>query len=560
MKLLDKIKGFGVIHTKCRDFNTYIQYIDHPIVLKINVRSFKEQKRGEIIGFKAYDGSKFETGDNIDDLEMYFKSIIDHYELKKIKDNTKQSIIIWTDIIEKIEGFFAKYITSRLGKHYIEIMNFIEFRSIKPWDSEVIDLDLDKWYKTINSLYRSIFIPNKYFYLTPNQIVRKELQKKIPKDINMKLKSIFPENYASWKIMRKSLYAGMAVCKYPGLTINQPIIGIDINSAYIFSMLCMKHPMSNRIIVNKDEWKNYLNQNKYISIGTYEITFINEDLTSACYKDIHHMSPSYGKQTRIYVMTSIDLAIFKKINKVKSITCKSLEIYELDYLPEYVRDTLIEYYIKKCKAPKDSEERRVAKIKLNGIPGDASRRCDTLLDYNHIKDTFTLLPQWGITTNAYCKQILYGLASKLDGWLYSNTDSIYCLDTVENREKILNYNNMIESFTLALCQEYNYDFESLRNLGKFEIDEVCTKFKAFAVNEYIYTTVKGKFVIKAAGHDKKNQILDESLYDKREIPLGAFLIPRAVPQNNTYFEYYLRGEFLDLSIHLGQFVEALLDR
>lgn len=557
MKLLDKIKGYGIVHTKCRDFNTYIDYIDKPIMLHIRVKSFKEQKYGIITGFEAYDGDHFEYGDDKDDLGNYFNHLIQKYDLKRIKDNTKRSIIIWTDVIEKIEGFFASYITARLGKHYIEIMNFIEFRSIKPWDSEVIYNNMVYWYDVINSLYRSIFIPDKYFYITPNQIVRKELEKSLDKDTKQKLDKIFPKNYTDWKIMRKSLYAGLAVCNYPGLTVDQPVIGIDINSAYIYAMLCMQHPMSPAIKVNKDDWEDYLYSIDHISIGTYEITFVNEQPTSACYKDITHMSPAFGKQTRTYVMNSIDLNIFRDLNKILSIECKSLEVYEIHYLPKYVADILVEYYIKKCKAPKDSEERRVAKIKLNGIPGDASRRCDTLNEFKHLRESYSLLPQWGITTNSYCKKFLLGMANSLDGWLYSNTDSIYCLDTSQNRRKIKEYNVYIEQFTKAMCDHYGYNFEDLKDLGKFEIDSVCTRFKAFAINEYIYTTTEGKFVVKAAGHDKRNQTLDESLYDKAKIPLGAFLIPRAMPKENTYFEYYLRGEFLDLSMKLSQLHEAI---
>ena len=558
MKLLDKIKGYGIVHTKCRDFNTYIDYIDKPIALHIKVKSFKEQKYGIITGFEAYDGDHFEYGDDKDDLCNYFNHLIEKYDLKRIKDNTKKSIIIWTDVIEKIEGFFASYITSRLGKHYIEIMNFIEFRSIKPWDSEVIYDNMVYWYDTINSLYRSIFIPDRYFYITPNQIVRKELKSKMPKD--SEIKELFPSNYTEWRIMRKSLYSGLAVCHYPGLTVDQPVIGIDINSAYIYSMLCMQHPMSKRKLVDPDTWRNYLCSDKYISIGTYQITFVNENLTSSCYKDIKHMSPEYGRQTRRYIMDNIDLRIFINLNKIKDIKCLNLSIYETNYLPKYVTDILVEYYIKKCKAPKGSEERRVAKIKLNGIPGDASRRCDNINEYMNLKENFTLLPQWGITTNSYCKEILYGLASKLDGWLYSNTDSIYCLDTIENRNYINAYNEYLENRTKLICEKYGYNFEDLKDLGKFEIDSECTKFKAFAVNEYIYTTVKGKFVVKAAGHDKRNQTLDESLYDAKEIPLGSFLVPRAVPKHNTYFEYYLRGEFLDMTLQLGHIVEAIKDK
>lgn len=559
MKLLDKIKGYGIVHTKCRDFNTYIDYVDKPIMLHIRVKSFKEQKYGIITGFEVYGAEDyFMYGDNKEDLIKFFNHLIEKFDLKRIKDNTKRSIIIWTDVIEKIEGFFASYITARLGKHYIEIMDFIEVRSIKPWDSEVIYDNMVYWYDVINSLYRSIFIPDKYFYITPNQIVRKELKNKMPKD--SEVKQMFPETYMQWRIMRKSLYSGLAVCHYPGLKIDQPVIGIDINSAYIYAMLCMQHPMEKKQIVDSDTWKTYLNNKDYISIGTYQITFVNEDLTSACYKDIKHMSPAYGKQTRRYVMNNIDLSIFMKLNKIKNIECLNLSIYKVNYLPKYVTDTLVEYYIKKCKAPKNSEERRVAKIKLNGITGDASRRCDSLNEFNHLKDTFTLLPQWGITTNSYCKQILYGLAKQLDGWLYSNTDSIYCLDTVENRAKIDKYNEFIEISTKKICKEYGYNFEDLQGLGKFEIDSVCTKFKAFAVNEYIYTTVEGKFVVKAAGHDKRNQKLDESLYDAKEIPLGSFLVPRSVPKNNTYFEYYLRGEFLDMTLQLGQMIEALRDK
>ena len=67
---------------------------------------------------------------------------------------------------------------------------------------------------------------------------------------------------------------------------------------------------------------------------------------------------------------------------------------------------------------------------------------------------------------------------QLDGWIYSDTDSIYCFDTVENRERINAYNDEIRSKVKHFCEEFGYNeyYDDLKDIGKFETEHEIVKF------------------------------------------------------------------------------------
>ena len=115
------------------------------------------------------------------------------------------------------------------------------------------------------------------------------------------------------------------------------------------------------------------------------------------------------------------------------------------------------------------------------------------------------------------------LGSKLDGWLYSDTDSIFCFDTPDNRKKIEAFNKKTRETVKNICDLYGYDFEDYKDLGCFMIEEKITKFKAWKQKQYVFTNTDGKITKKAAGCNR-NVVVDESIYDKNEVPIGEKVI------------------------------------
>ena len=529
------------VKSKCRSFNNYIEYITTPVSLEINVDSYlyKKNKFGVINGWIMHVGDLTYTGWTKDALVEKFKWLINEFGLYKKTGNTKRSLIIWTNNIKKIYGFFYKHMSQNMKGKYIELCEVLEFRDIRVWNDALGNsFQWNHYVKT--ELYDKIFIPAKYFYVSPNQIIRKKIQHACPKPYKATLKQLFPRTYNEWKYLRKAFYNGLCVSNYSGVVIDVPIIGIDITSAYIYSLTCRKHVLGKGILVDPTTWEDYIGAEDVGSLGEYTITFTNTTPLTSCYKDIYGFSPSYGEQKRTYIMNNIDLKIFKSLVEIKSIKCKMLKKFQLGYLPDYIRDVIMEEYAKKAILKSGTEERRLQKVKVCGIYGDTIKRLDTIQEYYDYRKSTVMLPHWGIWTTSYTKELLIELANQVDEWYYSDTDSIYCRDTRHNRELYLQYNKKIRKKVQYICDTFGYDFNVIKGLGEFKLEVEATKFKSNDIKAYMYTTVDGKFVTKAAGCDKKYQRLDESLYDEDFIPLGKILFQRCT--KNTYYEYWLRDE------------------
>ena len=112
---------------------------------------------------------------------------------------------------------------------------------------------------------------------------------------------------------------------------------------------------------------------------------------------------------------------------------------------------------------------------------------------------------------------------QLDGWIYSDTDSIYCFDTVENRERINAYNDEIRSKVKHFCEEFGYNeyYDDLKDIGKFETEHEIVKFKAIKPKEYMFTTKEGEIYVKAAGCNKEEMKVSDDLYSAKHMPVGT---------------------------------------
>lgn len=542
MSLFDGILDNGVVKCSCRDFNNYVEYVTTPVSLEINVDSYlgKGKKFGVINGWLLHVGDLTYSGWTKEDLINKFKWLISKYNLYKKQGNTKRVLCIWTNNIKKIYGFFYKNISENLKGKYIELCEMLEFRDIRVWNDNLGNSF--QWNNYIRKeLYEKIFIPAKYWYISPNQIIRKQIRHACPKEHQQFIKDMFPKTFNEWKYLRKAFFNGLCVSNYSDIIVDEfPILGIDLTSAYIYSLTCRKHVMSKGKIVNPATWEQYINTEDLGSLGEYEITFTNETPLTNCYKDIYGLAPSYGKQKRTYVMNNIDLKIFMKIVTIHDIKCKSLKEFKLDYLPKYVRDVIMQEYAKKAVLKSGTEERRLQKVKVCGIYGDTIKRLDSIQEFYEYRKSTVMIPHWGIWTTSYTKELLIELANQVEDWLYSDTDSIYCRDSIQNRQLYKQYNEKIRNKVQFICNKFNYNFDLIKGLGEFKLEVEAVKFKSIDIKAYMYTTKDGEFITKAAGCDKKYQRLDDSLYEKDYIPLGKVLFQRCT--KDTYYEFWLRDE------------------
>ena len=245
-------------------------------------------------------------------------------------------------------------------------------------------------------------------------------------------------------------------------------------------------------------------------------------------------------------MNSVDFKLFlEQINLIGDVECILLEEVQMGRLPKEIIEVLVGEYIKKEESQKDSEERRLQKIKLLSIPGDSIRRAESNEEYKEHRLHATLAPQWGVWTNSYCRELLFKLGNSLEPntWKYSDTDSLICNDTPHNRAMVEIVNSWVREQVKEACEYYEIPFEKIARLGQFKEEANIVELRALATKEYMYTTDDGKFVVKAAGCDKEYLKSIDDLYTRDKIPTGDRLMWNI--ENDSYYEWYLDEKYVE---------------
>ena len=465
------------------------------------------------------------TGETIEDLISTLNNIKVAYDLKVHDKHNKDILVIYTDDINKLYHFLYRYGLTDEFTHYFQILYNIEFRAC--WDSDYVSAkEIADW---ADLMINMVFVPDKYFYITSSQIPRKRIRKSTKAYKETIAHDIYPKSFDRYNLLRKAFFGGILYVPYPGLIISEPVIEIDLKSAYIYCLLAFKHCMSVSKKIDNEHWEYYVDSKNKTSYGRYRIKYSSYTNKITCYKNENGESCKKGEDlVDTFIFTADDLKLFLREVSVQTLECLYLDEYTLDYLPQSVREELIDEYIKKEKLSKEkpgSGELAVQKVIVNSIFGNCCRNWKEVDDYKDDKDNASLAPQWGVWTTSYCKQLILELGNLLEGWLYSATDSIYCLDTKENREKIAAFNEKIREKTKAFCDTFDYNYEELKDLGTFCVKTKIKKFKAFGPNAYIYLKDDGEIVIKASGCTKayrKNLTKEEkeALFEVDQLPTG----------------------------------------
>ena len=519
-----KYEKDGFTNCNCGEcnFNMYMHK-----VFSMSIDFFCVEDAGFMTGWTLYssDGHTIK-GNTVEDFIECLDDLKKRYNLEVHSDSCRDCILIYIDEPQKILGFFRDYVTTSFSDLSVTLMTHFEFRSYKGWDKKVSAKEAVTFMQNIAD---KVFIPEKYFYLTPNQRTRKLLKKACFKEKSTIAKEIFPETPSAYSLTREALFGGICYCPVPNVIKEVPMMELDIKSAYIYSLLTKKFPVSRIEDVKPEQYEYYLNNDFESAIGVYKIKYSTSSNIVTCYKYYDENNKPHNLQKGedievLLTLTSTDLEILTSLPRVyiTKIECIYLEAYKMDYLPKYVRDRLVIEYIKKSEIDEDTEPElyKVQKVVLNGIYGNMIKKI--LLDgYAKKAKKAYLAPQWGIWCTSYTKKHLLNLALKVSGWVYSDTDSIYCFYT-ENNIKLLEDCNCNTVNTVALiCDMFDLDFEQLKELGKFELKHRINKFKALCQKEYLYTTIEGTMIVKAAGCNKDEMKVDDSLYNLPKLPVGT---------------------------------------
>lgn len=513
------------IHTRDKFLGNHSYYVDECYILNIEVTNHTECS-----GWTLRSTEHSFSGKTIDELNTTLNILRATYELEQHNEFSSDYLIIYVDDLTKIRGFLYNTIIKYGddGEMYIDI-DCIEFRSYKYWtkneDLNVVLDTMTEWYNT--------FINDGYFYFTPNQLNRK----RISKLLKNKYAKSYPTNIQYTQIM-KAVHGG--VLYYNKIPHKNNMLGLDITSAYIYSLVFCKHPVSKPEKVDVNDWASYIGKEDVGSIGIYEIEYNHPINNIGCYRDLDEQPLKSGHHTVKVALTNIDLKLLFDMKYIQIINCKCLYLlhYELDYLPKVFRDYCVDSYINKCSKVKGTIEYTNAKVQLNGIFGnlilttvqkayDAEyKKTQDVVKANRAADEAyddldkSTRPEWGVFTMAYCKQLVYTLGLQVAGWRYSDTDSVYCDDDSSNMKIINEFNNSIFENNKTLCEKLGYteNIDRLCKLGTFDIESKITKFRVWGNKTYAYKTIEGKYVIKAAGCNKAELPLDDVIFEDNYKP------------------------------------------
>lgn len=515
-------------------------------------------------------------GNTIQELVDTLYKIIDENSMHDT-ENHHDKAVIYTDNIMKTYGFMQKYATDLFKEYNFTLFDVFEVRDIRQFidgvaeikDQLNIDCEASKAIAIyVQKLIDEIFVPERYFYITPNQRLRKHIAKAYRKSKSNLVQQMCPTDYKQFEILRESYFGGLCYCPYRGLVIDDPVIEYDRTSAFIYDLLIEKKPISAPRIVDPSNWQYYIDSPSKTAKGIFEISYSLWSNKLDCIKDIEGKKiTSKQNQKGIFSLSIIDVQTIQEVlqdpknGKLDYIECKYLEEYDFGYLSKEHRDVCVEEYINKenlRNAPKYQYEGQ--KRITNGFYGNTSQKVpgDTYLEkrdnYKAFVKNLALAPQWGIWTTAYARQNLIRLGMKLDGWYYSDTDCVFILDTAKNRKIVEEYNQAMKDKVKDFCDRFSYDFDKLQKLGQYKIEAELVKFETENKKIYKYLTKEGKFKLTAAGFDQEGKDIGPHLFGHK-LEYGTKTLPTITKETSEYIDengrkYISEGSYYEYSREL----------
>lgn len=302
---------------------------------------------------------------------------------------------------------------------------------------------------------------------------------------------------SEYQQLHRAFAGGFTHCsaRFSGITV-QNVDSFDFTSSYPAVLLSEQYPMSKAELVHISSLDELLHNIKLyccvfdIEFYGLEPLMINENYIakSKCY-NIEGCIENNGRVVSCehcgITITDIDFNIIRKCYHWRSMKIGEFRRYKRGYLPKEIIMAILTLYKDKTmlKGVKGKEiEYLRSKGLLNSIYGmmvtnimqelneyiDDVWTCEkpdaekAIEKYNHSKRRFLYFP-WGIFCTAYARANLWfgGILPFGDDYIYSDTDSIKCLNAEKHLDAITDYNKNIINKLHAMCDHYGIDYDLL---------------------------------------------------------------------------------------------------
>lgn len=226
-----------------------------------------------------------------------------------------------------------------------------------------------------------------------------------------------------------------------------------------------------------------------------------------------------------YILTDIDFKVVMQTYDFEHVSFEYAWIYEKDYLPKSLLESVIKFYRDKTQlkdvSGKEQDYMR-GKAMLNSIYGmcvtnplqDAieydgewktgNKDMSELDTYNSDKKRFIFYP-WGVWVTAYARRNLWtGIMEFENDYIYSDTDSIKVMNIEKHNGYIDDYNALTEHKLKKMCAVRGIEYDllqprtiqgKLKPLGVWSYEGTYKSFKTLGAKRYMYYSDKYHFTI-----------------------------------------------------------------
>ena len=400
------------------------------------------------------------------------------------------------------------------------------------------------------------------------------------------------ESLEEYEQLKRAFQGGFthAAREYSGWTMEN-VSSIDFTSSYPYALLSEKnYPVSTGKLVNihsKEEFENYLKN--YCCIFDCILYDVNPTFEAENYISLAKCHTKLGvinNNGRVYyaakigiTLTNIDFDIIRKTYSFSRCEIHNMRVYKKGYLPKEIITSIIKLYQDKTtlKGVKGKETEYLnSKGLLNSIYGmmvtdiirdvigyDDIEEWNTkpaesekeLKRYNNSRRRFNFYP-WGVFCTALSRRNLFSGITEFGAthdYIYSDTDSIKCLNMDKHQEYINQYNHICELKLQAMCKYYDIDYAELlpktikgevKPLGVWDYEGTYDRFKTLGAKRYMVQE-GNKLSITVSGVNKKTAV--PYLLDQNTIEdcFNIFTEGLVIPAENTgkLTHYYIDNKY-----------------
>lgn len=413
-------------------------------------------------------------------------------------------------------------------------------------------------------IYINYMGTNEKIPLTKTSIVRSAVKKAADKDLK-RLQALYKQwmpTEAEYEIFRLYLFkggiSGSNIRKMNRVYSNS-IKGADITSDYPYQMLTKKYPYGKATVCENSRFmtdgKPYIAAIRFInfrSLSEHALMSSHKALNS---KTLIKLESTVLDNNRIQfgevvelILNDVEYRALKAAYKWDDAVVTKCWVFEEGYklLPQYVRKTVIEWYLKKERLKEDynrlehdapdseefkeiSKEYKQAKAFVNSIFGmmctalymedfqfiEEKIAIDIPTDedgnpifksYDEACDYLFLSPYWGFWITSYAREMLIDVITKYHKCIIQyDTDSVY-YDTNEPESTLLEEYLMKRNRSIRAANDIRFlSNPRLMSIGTWDFTPVFKRFKALGAKRYMYEYDNGKIKVVIAGHRKNKK-------------------------------------------------------